>query len=74
MNIDTNDIVLVNDTIVQYLGKEMENGVIVQDIYTKKVLVHEVSIKRKATRDEVKWFCENTEYINFIAPNSMKYN
>lgn len=69
MNIDRNDIVVVKDRILQYLGKEMENGAIVQDIHTKKELIHIALIDRKANNDETKWFCDNTENINFIAPN-----
>lgn len=68
MNIDRNDIVVVKGIVVQYLGKEMENGAIVQDIHTKKELIHIGLITRKANKDEIKWFCENTEHINFIAP------
>ena len=70
MNIDKNDIVVVKDRILQYLGKEMDNGAIVQDIHTKKELIHINLIDRKANKDETKWFCERTEHINFIAPSS----
>ena len=69
MNIDKNDIVVVKDRILQYLGKEMNNGAIVQDIHTKKELIHINLIDRKANKDETKWFCENTEHINFVTPN-----
>ena len=69
MNIDKNDIVVVKDRILQYLGKEMDNGANVQDIHTKKELIHINLIDRKANKDETKWFCENTEHISFVAPN-----
>ena len=69
MKIEKNDIVVVNKKIVQFLGVEFgEEGVIIQDIHTKKELIHSRSIKRKANINEIKWFCENTEHINFIAP------
>lgn len=70
MNIDKFDIVVINnkDRIVQYLGKEMENGAIVQDIHCRKELIHIALIKRKANKDETKWFCEMTENSEFIPP------
>ena len=68
MNIDANDIVIVNDKIVQYLGKEMENGAVVQDIHCRKELIHVALIKRKANKDETKWFCERTENSQFVPP------
>ena len=71
MNIDKHDIVVVKGgRVVQYLGKEMDNGVTIQDIHTKKELIHIALINRKANKDETKWFCERTEHINFIAPSS----
>jgi hypothetical protein len=72
MNIDKFDIVVINDKdkIVQYLGKEMENGAIVQDIHCRKELIHIALIKRKATKDETKWFCEMTENSEFTPPLS----
>ena len=63
MVINKNDIFVVYDKIVQYLGKEMDNGAIVQDIDTRKELIHIALIKRKATKDEIKWFCDRTENI-----------
>lgn len=69
MNIDKNDIVVVKDRVLQYLGKEMENVAIVQDIHTRKELIHIALIDRKANKDETKWFCENTKHIDFVAPN-----
>lgn len=69
MNIDENDIVVVKGRILQYLGKEMENGAIVQDVHTRKELIHIALIDRKANKDEKKWFCENTEHIDFVSPN-----
>ena len=68
MNIDANDIVIANDSIVQYLGKEMENGAVVQDIHCRKELIHIALIKRKANKDETKWFCERTENSQFVQP------
>ena len=65
-----NDIVIVNDKIVQYLEKEMENGAVIQDIHTRKELIHVGLIKRKATKDETKWFCERTENSQFIPPSA----
>lgn len=70
MKIDANDIVIANDKIVQYLGKEMENGAIVQDIHCRKELIHIALIKRKANKDETKWFCEMTENSEFNPPLS----
>jgi len=69
MNINKNDIVIVGNNILQYLGKEMDNGVTVQDVHTKKELIHINLVKRKANKYETKWFCENTENINFIIPS-----
>jgi len=66
--IDKYDIVIVNNNPVQYLGKEMDNGAIIQDIHTKQELIHINLISKKATKDEKKWFCEKTENINFIKP------
>jgi len=72
MNIDKFDIVVINDKdkIVQYLGKEMENGAIVQDIHCRKELIHITLIKRKANKDETKWFFEMTENSEFTPPLS----
>ncbi len=69
MNIDVNDIVIANDKIVQYLGKEMENGAVVQDIHCRKELIHVALIKRKANKDETKWFFERTENSQFVLPS-----
>ena len=44
-------------------------GLLVRITFTKKTLTHVNLIERKATKDETKWFCENTENINFIFPN-----
>lgn len=68
MNIDKFDIIVINDKIVQYLGKEMDNGAIVQDIHCRKELIHIALIKRKANKDETKWFCEKTENSEFTPP------
>jgi hypothetical protein len=69
MEIKSFDIVVLKDKILQYLGKEMDNGVIVQDIHCKKELIHVSLIKQKANKDETKWFCENTENSQFIPPS-----
>jgi hypothetical protein len=69
MEIKSFDIVVLKDKILQYLGKEMDNGVIVQDIHCKKELTHVSLIKQKANKDETKWFCENTENSEFIPPS-----
>lgn len=75
MNIDKFDIVIINDKIVQYLGKEMENGAIIQDIHCRKELIHIALIKRKANKDETNWFCEMTENSEFTHPSSSaRYN
>lgn len=68
MEIYKNDIVIYDGMVVQVLRKEMENGVIVQDIHTKTYLAH-VNLLSKAQKDEVKWFCEMSEHINFTPPN-----
>ena len=72
MNIDVNDIVIANDKRVQYLGKEMDNGAIVQDIHCRKEFIHVALIQRKATKDESKWFCEKTENSQFTPPSSVR--
>ena len=63
------DIVVLKDKIVQYLGKEMDNGAIIQDIHTRKELIHVALILRKANKDETKWYCENTENSQSIPPS-----
>jgi hypothetical protein len=68
MNIDKFDIVVLKDKVVQYLGKEMDNGAIVQDIHCRKELTHVALIQRKANKDEIKWFCERTENSQFTPP------
>lgn len=74
MNIHRNDIVLANKKIVQYLGKEMDNGAIVQDVHCKKELIHVSQIIRKARKDEAKWFCENIENSKFVPPTTVTEN
>jgi|LakMenEpi03Aug12_release.lakeMendotaPanAssembly.Ray.scaffolds.fasta_scaffold4548728_1 hypothetical protein len=64
------DIIIVDSEIVQYLGNEMDMGIWIQDIHCKKELSHIDLIQRKATKDETKWFCENTENIDFTTPNT----
>ncbi len=69
MNIKKFDIVVNNNNeVLQYIGKEMENGMIVQDIHCRTQLTH-INLIKKANKDEIKWFCENTENINFVNPN-----
>ena len=63
-------IVNHNNEILQYLGKEFEDGAIVQDIHCKKELIPNSFIVRKANKDEIKWFCESTENNQFTPPNS----
>lgn len=70
MNIKKFDIIVNSkNEILQFIGKEMDNGAIVQDIHCRTQLTHINLIKRKANKDETKWFCENTENINFVNPN-----
>jgi hypothetical protein len=64
------DIIIVGGKIVQYLGGELQYGIWIQDIHCKKELSHIDLIQRKATKDETKWFCENTENIYFVKPNT----
>ena len=71
MNIEKFDIVVIKDKIVQYLGKGMDNGAIVQDIHCRKGLIHVALIQvRKATKDEINWFCERTENSEFTPPQT----
>jgi hypothetical protein len=65
------DIIIVNGEVLQYLSDEMDMGIWVQDIHCKKDLTHVNCIQRKANKNEVKWFCENTENIDFITPNTV---
>ena len=74
MNIYQNDIVLANNKIVQYLGKESDNGAIIQDVHCLKELIHVGQIIRKARTDETKWFCENTENAKFVPPTVVTEN
>lgn len=72
MNIKKFDIIVNSkNEILQFIGKEMDNGAIVQDIHCRTQLTHINLIKRKANKDETKWFCENTENINFVNPNKV---
>lgn len=68
INININDIVIYDNKVVQYLGRHLEYGAFVQDIHTKKDLIHVACIQRKATADEIKWFCEKTENCEFTPP------
>ncbi len=68
MEIKEYDIVIADGKVQQYLGNHLDSGVIVQDKHTKETLTHKGLIERKANRDETKWFCENTEHINFTPP------
>ena len=69
-NILINDIVIVGNKIVQYLGFEFDSGATIQDIHTKKELIHINLIQRKATKDETKWFCERNENSKFVPPKT----
>jgi hypothetical protein len=66
--ISTNDILIFGEKIVQCLGFEFHYGIRVQDIHCKIELIHISLIQRKANKDEIKWFCENTENSKFIPP------
>ncbi len=61
------DIVIINDTPVQCLSI-IDDGVSLQDIHTKVMLTHVHLVDRLATKDETKWFCENTEHTHFSPP------
>jgi len=37
--------------------------------FTKQEMTHQSLIERKANKDEVKWFCENTENSIFTPPS-----
>ena len=67
------DIVVVENKIVQVLFDDLSEWGLYQDINAKKGITHNSFIK-KATKDEIKWFCENTENINFIAPINQELN
>ncbi len=63
------DIVIHDKTpkqVVDYVG----SSVAVQDIHTREETTIIALIERMANKDEVKWFCENTEHINFIPPQT----
>lgn len=61
------DIVIVDKTPVQVVGRNFDNGIFIEDIHTKKTLTHK-NLMSKASKSEVKWFCENTEHIKFVPP------
>lgn len=61
------DIVIHNKKMVQIIDWHSDNGVVIQDIHTKTEIVHKNLITKASTND-VKWFCENTEHINFVTP------
>lgn len=65
------DIVVRKQKPVQVVGFDSENGVYIQDIHTKITLTHRAFIDR-ADSDQVKWFCERTEHINFTKPKNQK--
>jgi len=63
-----NDIVIADDKIVQYLGKEMDNGAIVQDIHFRKELIHIALIQRKAPNKPIELigsFDFNTDELRY---------
>ena len=63
------DIVLFNSKIVQVI-ELFETLLYIQDIHSRiEPMVYSL-IERKATKDEVKWFCENSETIDFKPPNT----
>lgn len=62
------DIVRMGSTIVQVVGFKSDQGVHIQDIHTKTELTH-VGLLKPSSKDEMKWFCENAEHINFTPPN-----
>lgn len=61
--------------ILQIVGFRFDHGVVVQDIHTKTYLIHD-SLLKMASWSERKWFCENTENVNFVTPppNKEKVN
>lgn len=63
------DIVIVGKVPVQIVGFVFTNTVTVQDIHTKTAHTFP-SLISKASKNEVKWFCERTEHINFIKPRT----
>lgn len=68
MKLEEYDIVVVGKEIYQYLGYVFDSGIALQDIHAKETITHKALVDRKATKDEKKWFCENTEHVNFIFP------
>lgn len=62
------DIVLLNNTAVQVISFHHSRGVKVQDIHTKTELTV-IELLKPASKDRIKWFCENTENVNFTEPN-----
>lgn len=68
MKLKENDIIIVNKKVVQFKSRVFDCGVVIEDIHTKQDLIVESLIERKATKDETKWFFENSENINLI-PN-----
>ena len=62
------DIMKLGSTIVQIVGFKLEYGVYIEDVHTKTELTHR-DLLTPVSENEHKWFCDNTENINFIAPN-----
>lgn len=63
------DIVIYRGVIVQAI-EIVGSSVMTQDIHTREEATVVRLIDRVATKDEIKWFCENTEHINFTNPQS----
>ena len=66
------DVIVIESTKqpVQYFGEYLDNGVVVQDIHTKRTIMH-IGLVRKATKTEVGWFAKMDEHINPIKPSNL---
>lgn len=67
------DIVIFRKEVVQIV-QLLDKTCVIEDIHTKKQPILLSLIDRKATRDEVKWFCENTESCIFTPPRIKNIN
>jgi len=63
------DIIIYRGDTVQAI-EIVGSSVMVQDIHTREEATVVRLIDRVATKDEKKWFCENSEHINFTAPKN----
>jgi hypothetical protein len=61
------DIVIHKGVTVQAI-EIVGSSVMVQDIHTREEATIVALIDRVANRNEIKWFCENTEHIRFTNP------